>query len=159
MHRKRRYTNEQLADAVNQSQSAAEVLRKLGLRAAGGNYALVHARIRELGLDISHFTHQRWAGRRKPTGNKQSLETILIENSTYQNSHKLRKRLIAEGIFEARCTNCGLTEWLEHPIPLEIHHVNGDRWDHSLDNLRLLCPNCHALTATYRGKNKNGQRS
>jgi predicted HNH restriction endonuclease len=49
---------------------------------------------------------------------------------------------------------CELTEWLGQPIPLELHHVNGERTDHRLENLQLLCPNCHALTDTYRARNK-----
>jgi 5-methylcytosine-specific restriction endonuclease McrA len=88
------------------------------------------------------------------------LEKILIENSTYVSSNDLRQRLIKEGIFEYRCMGCGLDTWLDQPIPLELDHINGSRSDQRLENLRLLCPNCHALTPTYRGKNmdpnKNG---
>lgn len=83
------------------------------------------------------------------------MDDILVKDSTYTSTHMLRKRLIAEGYFEPRCSSCNLTEWLQQPIPLEVDHINGDRHD----NLRLLCANCHALTATYRGRNKNGQRS
>lgn len=68
-------------------------------------------------------------------------------------SNKLRKKLLREGIKEARCERCGNTEWMGVPIPLEVHHINGDKTKNELDNLQLLCPNCHALTDTYRGKN------
>ena len=81
------------------------------------------------------------------------IEEILVENSTYQ-SYKLKKRLIAEGIKKSVCESCGQSEWLEQPIPLELHHINGNNSDNRLENLRLLCPNCHALTDSYRGKNK-----
>lgn len=71
-------------------------------------------------------------------------------------SHHLKNRFLAEGIFQHQCVSCNLTEWLERPIPLEIDYINGDRRDNRLENLRLLCPNCHALTETYRGRNKTG---
>lgn len=68
-------------------------------------------------------------------------------------TNKIRKKLLKEGLKEARCEHCGNTEWEGQPIPLEVHHVDGDRNHNALSNLQLLCPNCHALTPTYRGKN------
>ncbi len=76
-----------------------------------------------------------------------------MENSDCLKSANLRKRLIAEGLKEARCEICKLDEWLGRPIPLQLDHINGDRTDNRLENLRLLCPNCHAQTDTYCGKN------
>jgi 5-methylcytosine-specific restriction endonuclease McrA len=67
---------------------------------------------------------------------------------------RLKLRLIKEGFFEYRCMVCQRTEWQDSPMPLELHHINGDRMDHRLENLQLLCPNCHALTPTYRARNK-----
>ncbi|MBK6998271.1 MAG: HNH endonuclease [Lewinellaceae bacterium] len=52
-----------------------------------------------------------------------------------------------------RCENCDLTEWLASPIPLELHHKDGNRYNNAIENLLLLCPNCHALTDNYRAKN------
>jgi hypothetical protein len=157
---KRGHTDDEVAEAIADSYSLAEVLRRLNLRPAGGNYAILRHRIRELGLDTSHFTGKGWSkGKKKNFTLSRSLDEILVKDSTYTSTHKLRQRLIAEGIFAHECVSCGLTEWLERPIPLEIDHVNGDRRDNRLENLRLLCPNCHALTATYRGKNKGGRSS
>jgi len=68
-------------------------------------------------------------------------------------SNKLRIKLLREGLKEAKCERCGNVEWLGLPIPLEVHHINGDKSKNELSNLQLLCPNCHALTPTYRGKN------
>jgi hypothetical protein len=151
------YSDDELAQAVAGSPSFAEVLRKLNLRPSGGNYDLVKRRIKALNLDTSHMTGQAWLRDKKnPVVRQRALEEILVEDSTYVSTAHLRERLLAEGIFEHRCISCGLTEWLSQPIPLEIDHINGDRRDNRLDNLRLLCPNCHALTATYRGKNKKG---
>lgn len=80
------------------------------------------------------------------------LEYLLTPNSNYQ-SNKLRKRLINEGWLEAQCSECALTEWRGYPIPLELDHVDGNNTNNVLSNLRLLCPNCHAQTENYRGKN------
>jgi len=80
------------------------------------------------------------------------LSEILVKDSIYQ-SNKLRKRLIKAGLKSHQCETCGLVEWLGSPIPLELDHINGDKHDNRLPNLRIICPNCHALTDTYRGKN------
>ena len=68
-------------------------------------------------------------------------------------TNKLRKKLLYEGLKQHICERCGNSEWEGQPIPLEVHHVNGDKTKNDLTNLQLLCPNCHALTSTYRGKN------
>lgn len=151
----RRYTDDQIRQAVAESMSIAEALRKLEIRAAGGNYATLHKQIQRLGLDVSHMTGMGWKGGQESKYIiERPLEEILVQNSDYANTSRLRKRLVTAGLLQPRCTSCGLTEWLAQPIPLELDHINGDRFDHRLENLRLLCPNCHALTATYRGKNK-----
>lgn len=71
---------------------------------------------------------------------------------TYQ-SHKLKLRLLRENVKLHKCEDCGLTEWMKQTIPLELHHIDGNRYNNSLSNLKLLCPNCHALTDNYRAKN------
>ena len=150
------YTEKELEDAVKQSFSLAGVCRILSIRPAGGNYATIKRKIKKLGIDTSHFTGQGWnVGERfKPITRTTPMNEILVENSTYTNTNCLRKRLVGEGYKPSKCESCGLTEWLGKPIKLELHHKNGNNSDNRLDNLLVLCPNCHAYTNTYRGKNK-----
>jgi hypothetical protein len=152
---KRKYTDEQFIDAVRKAKSYRQVLSLLGLKEAGGNYAALKRRIHELGLDISHMTGQAW-NRGVVRGPQLDIEEYLNNKRSIQ-SHKLKLRLIRQGIFEHKCYCCGLTSWNGQPIPLELEHKNGNPQDNSLDNLTLLCPNCHALTTTYRGKNKKSK--
>lgn len=77
-----------------------------------------------------------------------------LTKDSYHQTYRLKQQLIDSEIFQRKCNNCNNTEWLNAPIPLELDHISGDRFDNRLENLRLLCPNCHAQTDTYRGKNK-----
>ena len=152
--RKRTYTDAQFAAAVANNQSISRVLKALGLRPAGGNYKAVHLRVKALALNTAHWTGQAYLkGKGNPYAKRIPLKQILVKDSTYTNTNLLRKRLLAEGYFERKCYSCAATTWLERPIPLELEHINGNNCDHRRDNLTLLCPNCHALTATYRGRN------
>lgn len=81
------------------------------------------------------------------------INDILNGYHPQYQSNKLRIRLLKEGIKKAECENCKNHEWMGYPISLELDHINGDSKDHRIENLRILCPNCHAQTDTYRGKN------
>lgn len=147
----RKYNQSQLSDAVKSSTSFAQALRVLGVAPYGGNYDVIRKAIKHFDLDTSHFTGQGW-NKNKKLGAKQPIEKFL-DNQLPIQSFKLKRRLLTEAIFERCCSGCQNSEWLGQPIPLELDHINGDRYNNHLSNLRLLCPNCHALTPTYRGKN------
>ena len=156
MERSRKsWSDTDLKKAVSDNYSIAGVLKSLKLKPSGGNYNTVKNRIEELKLDISHFTGKGWnKGLKFKPKPAIPLEDILVENNNYQ-SFKLAKRLIKEDIKELKCENCGLSSWLGQPIKLELHHKNGISNDNRLENLQLLCPNCHSFTDNYRGKNIN----
>lgn len=152
--KKERRSLSRLADVVRTSESFAQVLRTLGYVPEGGNYAFIKDQILKTGLDVSHFKGQHW--RRGVTGRhdvpRTSLEALLVDNKLVA-SASLRRRLIKEGLLPAACSACKRKTWRGQPISLELDHINGNKRDNRLDNLRILCPNCHAQTPTYRGKN------
>lgn len=87
-------------------------------------------------------------------GKKIDLSEILDgKHPTYQ-TLKLKKRLIKEKVLEYKCVSCGIFEWNKNPISLQLDHIDGNNHNHKLENLRLLCPNCHSQTDTWCGKNK-----
>jgi len=71
-----------------------------------------------------------------------------------RNRKHLKERLIKLGLKENRCEICGIAEWLGRPLNLPLHHVNGDGGDNRLENLQLLCPNCHSQTANFAGRGR-----
>lgn len=155
MSKKRKWTDKQFIEAVKTSLSYAQVIRKLGLKVAGSNYDTVRRKIKELKLDISHMTGAAWnqGERFRVIRPARPLEEILVENSSFANTNSLKKRLIREEFKKPMCENCKLSKWCNVQIPLELHHINGNKRDNRITNLKLLCPNCHALTDNYRGRN------
>lgn len=91
--------------------------------------------------------------RYRPIKEARPLEEILVERSSYVSTYHLKERLLKEGVKEHRCECCGNTEWMGESIALELHHVNGVKDDLRIENLQILCPNCHAFTDNYRGRN------
>lgn len=147
-------TEEKLKEQVPNCFSKRELLNNLGLAPYGGNYKTLNAALKKFKIDASHFTGRGWRKGRQFINKKSiPLKDILVKNSTYTNSNCLRKRLLKEKIFDRKCYGCGNTEWQGKPIPIELEHKNGDNRDHRIKNLTLLCPNCHALSKHYRGKN------
>lgn len=143
-----RFTRQEIEQFVKESYSYAQLAKKIGYdnkSSNGSAYRAVHQMIDELHLDTSHFKGQGW--------NKDNFD---YSRFTYGKKIKSAQALDAiVALREHRCESCGLTEWLDKPIPLEVHHIDGKELNSELDNLILLCPNCHALTDNYRGRNIN----
>ena len=150
------FNNPEIYDIIKESYSISQVLNKLGLKAAGGNYRTFDRFVKINNIDTSHFTGQLWS-KGKQLSPKRDIEDYL-EGGIRIQSHKLKLRLIRENIFEHKCYICNLDKWMDKPIPLELDHINGDHDDNRLENLRIICPNCHAQTDTYRAKNRRDKK-
>ena len=152
------YTKNWLEELCKDSYSYAEVLRKAGRKQGGGTQATLRKKIKEFGIDTSHFTGQRWQNSPNQIDNhenreKYSLEEVFIKNSPVTQK-VLRGYVERHNLIPYKCQNCGCDgHWQNGVIALEIDHIDGDNTNNEISNLRYLCPNCHALTDTYRGKN------
>ena len=137
----REFSQEELEQIVKESSSNREVAEKLGYKKdGGGTMATLKKMYEECHLDTSHFKGQGW--------NKGNYDyDLFTKGEIKKNGRTTLKPLIA--LRGRRCECCGLTEWLGNPINLQIHHEDGDRLNNSLENLTLLCPNCHSYTETF----------
>lgn len=139
-----------IINVIRESHSVSQVIDKLNLTKCGSVHSAVKNYIKANNINTDHFTGQGW---NKNTYIPRVNLDVYFTNSKPIQSNKLRKRLLKDGYFKHQCSSCNLTEWLGKPIALELDHIDGVNTNNSPDNLRLLCPNCHAQTTTYRGKN------
>lgn len=150
---KEKYTKELLEEAVKNSTSIAGVLRFFGLKMAGGNYTHISRKIISFGLDTSHFTgraHNKGKEALNKSVPKDYLRAWSKDKSV--NTDKIKKRLFRDGLKKRACERCGKIKWEGEDIPLAVHHKDGNRWNNLLNNLEVLCYNCHGLTRNYSGK-------
>ena len=142
-------TDQEIIDASKEFNSASKAASFLKIK-----YETYKKYAKKLGV---FKTNQSGKGTKKPFKDddvrKIPLQEILEGKHPQYQSNKLRKRLIIENIKEEKCESCGHEEWLGKKISLELDHKDGNCYNHKIQNLRLLCPNCHAQTETYRGKN------
>ena len=153
MLKKRKWTEENLRKAVTSSTSVRQVLGKIGLIQAGGNYNQINKYIKDLKIDIKHFKGRGWnkgmTGIGKPRIN---IEDVLVKDSNFQ-SFKLKNRLFEISLKNKECEECGWKKISKDGrLPLELDHINGNSRDNRFENLRVLCPNCHSLTPHHRGR-------
>ena len=157
----RAYTKEWLEELCADSYSYAEVLSKAGRKKqGGGSLSTLKKKIEEFNIDISHFTGQRWYDAPDKQCNfcNQSREKYTLEEVFCKNSPVTQKILRGyverHKVLDYKCIKCGCDgNWQDGVISLEIDHIDGDNSNNEISNLRYLCPNCHALTDTYRGRN------
>jgi hypothetical protein len=151
MSRKINVTDEQIIQVALSSHSATAAAARLGIK-----YETFRVHAKRLNV---FNTNQSGKGTNKPKDDgvgKIALTDIFEGNHPQYQSNKLRKRLFSEKIKEEKCELCGITEWFGKKLSFELDHIDGNRYNHKLSNLQILCPNCHSQTDTFRGKNKSG---
>ncbi|MEU1492589.1 HNH endonuclease signature motif containing protein [Streptomyces sp. NPDC005776] len=149
-----------LRDAVPRASSFAEVLCALGLEVKDSNHRRVRRKVLQLKLDTSHFTRRPWASIqvREPKALAPTTLVVKPQGSARTNRESLHRSLQEIGV-AYRCESCGNRgKWLKQSFTLQIDHINGDWCDNRAENLRYLCPNCHALTDTWCRKKLPPQR-
>jgi hypothetical protein len=153
-----KWTREILEPVVARSTSVNEVLRRLGLEPVGGHHTNISRRIKAYGLDTAHFTPVVRTERPGYNQRRRTADEILVEDTS---PHARRvassrlKRAMRDCGSEEQCALCGIEAlWLGEPLPLEVDHIDGDWRNNRIENLRLLCPNCHSTTDSYRGRGK-----
>ena len=142
----------EICEIIKNSSNLNCVCKALGKRATNNNYTKLRKIIKKYGINTSHF---------KFNGSKKTRKYITKEDyftkDSKVSSSKIRMKLLEYGLKPHKCEKCGRTTWIfgdmEYPIPLEAHHIDGDRTNNTLDNLMLICPNCHTFTENYCGKN------
>lgn len=135
---------DQILSWIEEGQSKAFMARQLHCKQETLNNYLI-----KMGIEYSGNQSGKGISKKMP---KMNLEQYLKESKDIQ-TNKVRIKILEEGLKPHKCEHCGLETWLNQPIPLELHHKDGNKDNNTFENYELLCPNCHALTASYRGKN------
>jgi len=134
-------SKEQIEAAILDSQTMAQAAAKLNL---------AFSTFKRYAISLNLYDpNQSGKGVDKP---KKKLQDVF-EGKVHLVTSQLRYRLLKEGFKKDECEICGISQWNNKPICLELDHISGDKSDNSLENLRILCPNCHSQTSTFRGKN------
>lgn len=142
------WNKENLEEAIKISTSYSETLRNLGIPTQGNNADTLKKYIEEYNLDISHFTFGK---SKNLSGIKYIPASEYLGTNKYISTSKLKLKLLKEGLKENKCEICKITEWNGKPLVMQLHHIDGNNKNNSLDNLQMLCPNCHSQTENYCG--------
>ena len=137
---------ERIKEVIPQCINFTEVLEMLSIPRQGNNSNTLKRLLDENNIDYSHFT-----GRARVYNNTSTSISEYLSNRVKITSGKLRIKLLAEGLKENKCEICGITKWHGKPIVCQLHHIDGNNQNNNLENLQILCPNCHSQTENYCG--------
>ena len=153
----RKYTREMLQEAVDASDSVMGVIRFFGMPQAGGTHSHLSRRIREFGINTDHFVRYKGSAHVQRLKADDILQVLPFGSRRAKSEH-LRRAMMESGV-PYSCAGCRrLARWRGKPLTLHVDHINGDFHDNRLNNLRFLCPNCHAQTRNFAGRGKGSYR-
>jgi len=135
-------SKEQILEWISQNQSKAFICSQFKCRPS-----TLESYLKKMGIE--YVGNMGGKGIKTDPKRKSAYEFSLRKNI---GSHKLKLRMIEDGVREHKCERCGITEWMGEPTPIELHHVDGNRFNNRFENVQLLCPNCHSQTPNYSGK-------
>lgn len=148
------YSDDELQDIIDNSHSYSEILTTVGLNVSSGNYKTLHKIIDTRHLNIDKMNKNRKTNPHyKYHLNKEISLAYYLRKNTPCNSFKLKNKLFLYNLKERKCEICGIVDWLGKELSFQLHHKDGDNTNNTLENLQILCPNCHSQTENYAGKN------
>lgn len=146
-----KYKKELLEPIVKESRNWAELCNKLGIKPATGAQSYIKTVVTKFNITYNHFIGKRL----QPNNfNQRRDASVHFTTGKAVSSHKLRLKLIRDGYKINKCEICNLDTWNGKPIPTELHHIDGNKLNNLLENLQIVCPNCHAQTNNYTSKNR-----
>lgn len=147
-----KYSNLDIEKHIKESVSWRQVCLKLNLKYAGGNVQQLKKKAEKLNITYNHFKGKGW-NIGDVAKNAKPIEDCL-QNSVFIKPSNLKKKLIKANLLVEKCYACNMGPiWNSKPLVLELDHIDGNSLNNRLENLRLLCPNCHSQTPTFRGRN------
>ena len=160
MTRIEEYNKDYIQQLFDTCRNRCEVLEKLGMCTSGNSYTTLYNYVKKYNIDTSRIESLRKKGsnRRLPHLNSEIKMRLELEGKTNNyRGHSLKNYIIRNNIKRWKCECCGRTKWKGENIPLQLHHIDGDHYNNNINNLQLLCPNCHAMTDNYGKKNKRAK--